>query len=263
MAFSSKEKAIAIAPKFTSLLSMLGSGFIIVNQLRMRNDPSGSRASTQHRILVGMSTCDLLVSTWFLLTTWPIPDEENVFGASGNQASCIAQGFFSQFSIAVAMYNASLSVYYLTKIRFGWRAERIRQSLEPWLHAIPLIIGIGTSTAGVFLDLYNNDSWECWISPKPMDCNESWKNQGESNCTRGDNASLYRWILYYAILWLAISLVTINMYLVYRAVLAKEKAMERYSVTNEQQRKHSHKVANQGYWYCGAFYATWFFPTVT
>lgn len=179
MAFTAKEKAIAIAPKFTSLMSMMGSGFIILHQIHTQRSSSGARkTNTQHRLLVGMSTCDLLVSFWFFLTTWPIPEEETVYGASGNQASCIAQGFFSQFSIAVAMYNASLSVYYMVKVRYGWRGEDIRRYLEPFLHIVPLVIGIVTSAVGVSLDLHNNDSWECWISPKPMDCNESWKHQG-------------------------------------------------------------------------------------
>jgi len=53
------------------------------------------------------------------------------------------------------------------------------------------------------------------------------------------------------------------MYLVYRAVLSTEMATERYDATNARRRKHSKQVAVQGYWYCGAFYLTWLFPTVT
>lgn len=240
-------------------MSMFGSGYIMMKVLKK---PRRQR-NTYHRLMMGMSVCDFLSSTCFFLTTWPIPRYENVYAASGNDATCIAQGFFSQFSLATAMYNASLSIYYVARIRNGWNAKRIERKLEPCLHIFALSIGVGTAIAGIFLNLYNNDSWECWIAPKPQDCQESWKNNGVTNCERGDNASLYRWVFYYALLWCAIVIVTIDMFLVYRAVLATERATDRYDSTNQRRRKHSKQVARQGYWYCGAFYATWLFPTVT
>ena len=62
---------------------------------------------------------------------------------------------------------------------------------------------------------------------------------------------------------MAILVVTVGMLLVYRAVLAIEKAADRHDFTNENRRKRSKQVAVQGYWYCGAFYLTWLFPTIT
>ena len=159
MSYTAEEKAVAIAPKFTSALSMFGSSFII---LKVLQKPKSQRNS-YHRLMLGMSICDLLSSTCFLLTTWPIPSDENVYGASGTQGTCIAQGFFSQFSLATAMYNASLSIFYVAKIRYMWTTKRIERQLEPFLHGLALTIGIGTATAGIVLNLYNNDSWECWV----------------------------------------------------------------------------------------------------
>lgn len=257
--FTTNQKAIAIAPKFTALASVFGSAFIIYdiahNKTRM--------TCSVHRLLLGMSVCDLLSSSWFFLTSWPIPEgTPGVYGAIGNQATCTAQGFFSQASLATAIYNASLSVFYVLQIRMGWRKDRIARSAEPLLHGVSIGIGLGTSFAGIGLKLYNNDMWECWISPYPLDCKESWKYGSEGNCIRGDNASLYRWVFYYAILWTAIVVVTVCMVSVYRFVLHQEKASEKYG-SHSHERKFSKKVATQGYWYCGAFYATWFFPTVT
>jgi len=284
--FTAKEKAIAIAPKVTAVLSMMGSGFIIHQMLFYARHKHGKRCllptTTVNRLLLGMSCCDLIVSFTFFLTSWPIPVENtSIYGASGNQATCIAQGFFSQFSLAVVLYNASLSVYYLVKIRYQWRDRFIAHRVEPWLHGGALLGGLGTSVAGVALDLYNNDSWECWIAPLPQDCRETWQ-YGSSNCLRGDNASLYRWVFYYGPLWCAMLLVTVAMLAVYRSVLKAEKAVERYgegqftantsgssaAITSgtrdsTQRRKHSKKVATQGYWYCGAFYITWLLPTAT
>lgn len=218
-------------------------------------------STTYNRLVLGMSICDAFVSCCFFLTSWPIPaGTPGVYGAVGTQGTCIAQGFFSQFSLAVVMYNAMLALFYLFKIRYQWRDKFISTKVEPFMHAFALIVGIGTSSAGVALDLYNNDIWECWISPMPLDCKESWSHHGESTCVRGDNASLYRWVFYYAPLWFAIVFVTVVMFLVYRAVVTVEKKVEKYGY---RERKHSKQVAQQGFWYCGAFYITWIFPTIT
>src|SRR3569832_845988 len=109
--------------------------------------------------------------------------------------------------------------------------------------------------------LLQNDWWECWISPLPPDCLESWNNGGETTCVRGNNATLYPWVLFYAPLWTAILTVTINKLLVYRAVRNVEVRASKYSGGTYQQR--SKAVANQGFWYCGAFYMTWIFPSIT
>lgn len=257
--FNAKQKAIAIAPKFTSLASVLGSTFIIYDIVHDRK----RRSCTIHRLLLGMSVSDFLSSSWFFMTSWPIPaGTPGVYGAIGNQATCTAQGFFSQFSLSTAVYNASLSVFYVLQIRLGWQKDRIARSAEPILHAFSLGVGLGTSFAGIGLKLYNNDMWECWIAPYPLDCKESWRYGSEGNCVRGDNASLYRWVLYYAILWAAIVVVTVCMLLVYRFVLNQEKVADRYG-SHCHERKFSKKVAVQGYWYCGAFYSTWILPTIT
>ena len=215
-----------------------------------------------------MSSCDLLVSSWFFLTSWPIPREaDDIYGNMGNRVSCIAQVFFSQFSIAVIMYNASLSLFYLIKIRNGWSDKRIARRLESFMHAWALLFGIGTSTT-----TFGSAGF---LPFDPLDCHESWKNgDGKTTCIRGNSASLYRWVFYYAPLWCTIAFVTIIIYLVYRHVRRVERQSERYGESQyyaQQQQQHarrrrqkySQRVANQGFWYCGAFYATWFFPTVT
>ncbi|CAB9502310.1 expressed unknown protein [Seminavis robusta] len=326
--FTAQDKALALAPKFSAFLSLCGSAYIILDVLKAGQ----FFQSTHHRLLLGMSTCNFLVSLLaFFMSTWPIPSQEPVIWASGNQATCNAQGFFAQFSLSVVLYNAGLSAFYLAKIRLKWKQQRIQQCLEPMLHLIPWVVGLATATAGVVLDLYNNEDFDCWIAPLPQGCQESWK-YGETTCERGDNASIYRWVLYYGILWLTIPFVLVNMMLVYRSVYRQEKKMSRYnfqyqrelsrlerehrryesgddecndddvsddvsvasnismsslhSITSsaamalqrvsggfkhlkkKQDRLHSHfkhssRVALQGYWFCGAFVATWMFPTIS
>lgn len=347
---SAKDKALALAPKFSAFLSIGGSSFIIYDVI----GTGQAFHSTHHRLLMGMSICTLLVSSLaFFTSTWPIPEHSGVYLAAGNQATCDAQGFFSQFSLSVVMYNASLSLYYVAKVAYQWHTTTIHYRLEPFLHVIPLAVGLGTASAGVYLDLYNNGGgWECWIAAWPEDCVESWTIDGDTGgtCIRGDNASIYRWVFYYGILWLAIIFVLANMSQVYKSVYAQEKKMNQYNFEYQRQLEklekerlekilakldeesddsesdesdsgsvssaysyvasvasasvsmgvrgfqsvsrqsmrvlqavpiptqipgmkkqhqslrahfvHSRRVSRQGYWFCGAFLATWMFPTV-
>jgi len=253
-----------------------------------------------------MSICDIMASLTLFMSTWPIPDEDPIYGAVGNYHTCLIQGFFTQFTVSVPCYNAALTVYYIFYIRLGWSAERIRLRIEPFLHAVPLMIATTTSIMGLALNLYNDDKSKCWISQlvsfiffmshapifpalfityelmsvfsnsicchyyigcmQPRTCQESWKNNGLTNCIRGNNASLYRLLFYYMFVWISGAMITINMYLVYRAVLAHEKAFEKLpqkegANNNRQQKEDRHRysqhVAVQGYWFCAACYLTW------
>ncbi|CAB9499651.1 expressed unknown protein [Seminavis robusta] len=226
--YSAQEVALALAPKFFAFLSICGSSYIITDVIQTRQ----AFHSTHHRLLLGMSACNLVVSSLaFFMSTWPIPKEEDVYLASGNRGTCDVQGFFSQFSLSVVMYNASLSAYYCAKIRFQCKTKYIHNVLEPFFHVIPLTTGFGTAIAGLLLKLYNNNGWECWIAAWPQDCEESWTadDDDEFACIRGDNASIYRWVFYYGPLWLAILFVLVNMFWVYRTVYEQEVKMNKYN----------------------------------
>ena len=64
----SQLKAIAIAPKLPALLSILGSLFIVMHVIYGRQV-----RNTHHRLLMGMSVSDLIVSMAVFLGTWPMP----------------------------------------------------------------------------------------------------------------------------------------------------------------------------------------------
>jgi hypothetical protein len=138
-------------------------------------------------------------SFWNALSTWPIPKESGIQWAVGNRTTCNVQGFFTQMTIIGALYNGSLSVYYVLVTRYGWREHDFKK--RPWvqalLHAIPMVWGIGTAIAGEFLTLFNNATLWCWIAPLPPD--------------RGAKASLYRWAFYYGPLWTTIFFLTVNL----------------------------------------------------
>ena len=76
-----QQKAVAIAPKLTAFASILGSSTCIF--LLLKRSP---KKKTYHRLVLGMSLCDLSASTAWFFTTWPIPaGTEGVYGAVGDQ----------------------------------------------------------------------------------------------------------------------------------------------------------------------------------
>jgi hypothetical protein len=109
MGSSTKSKVIAIAPKFTALLSIFGSLGIVIKVLMNET----RRKKPMHRIMLGMSICDILCSIWYFASTWPIPgntidiffgdtETDTIFWAAGdsNGISCSISGFFNQLAVA-------------------------------------------------------------------------------------------------------------------------------------------------------------------
>lgn len=114
----SQQKWLAIAPKFkfTAALSIFGTFYVIQNVLRSKR----KRRLVYHRILVCISSIDLVIGISMFLSTWPIPKGTvGIYGALGTTATCTAQGFFLQFAIMAPLYNAALSLYYLLMIRYN------------------------------------------------------------------------------------------------------------------------------------------------
>ena len=144
--------ALAIVPKFTSFLSLLGSSWIIVEVFTEKNKTQ----SVYHRLLCAMSIYDVLESVWNFCSTWPIPvGSPNLWGASGTTQTCTAQGFFLQLGLAVPMYNASLSMYYLLVIKYNMPDAKLRKRVEPSMHAASFLLAGGTAFAAIGLDLFN------------------------------------------------------------------------------------------------------------
>jgi hypothetical protein len=94
-----QQKTLAIAPKCTSVLSMIGSLYVICNVLSRENSPHrcGQNGSSYTNLLLGLSVADLIASIGIFLSTWPIPKDniysDYIWGDDwGNQTTCNAQG---------------------------------------------------------------------------------------------------------------------------------------------------------------------------
>ena len=233
MVFSPKQQlALALAPKVSGFLSILGSGWIVVEVLTTKEKVH----NVYNRLLLAMSVIDVLTASWFFASTWPIPaGTANVFQPLGSIQTCSAQGFFLQFAIAnpicklvlvllagndvsspccarsqtrhfscdgyglifpffqCSADNTFLSVYYLLVVKYGVSEERLRFNVEPPMHLFALAFGIMTGVAGLYLTLYNNADLWCWIASYPGACKNS-MIYGYSTCERGDNAYVYRYV---------------------------------------------------------------------
>ncbi|CAB9527021.1 expressed unknown protein [Seminavis robusta] len=218
--WTSQDKALALLPKFSGFLSLCGSLYIVQHVLRSRE----RRGFVYHQILMAMSCSDVLGSSMYVLSTWPIPRGDAVF-AVGNQATCNAQGTLDQFaSLTTPLFTGSLSIYYLLVIRYGWREEQVQRHRH-WFFVIPFAMGVTTALAGLGLELYNSADWVCWIAAYPPGCN---KEDSDVECTRGIHADLYRMVFSYVIVWIVFGVLAISMAMIYQRVWQTERKTIRF-----------------------------------
>ena len=265
----SQQIALAIIPKITSALSILGSVYITQHILRSPK----RRSLCYHRILLGMSIMDIISSSRNFMSTWILPKETGAWGAVGTVGTCTAGGFFGQgASISSALYNGSLALFYLLTVKYSWKDDAFGaygggkfSKIEPFLHAVPLGFGWATAIAGLPLLLYNPIGWTCWIAEVPRGCDRN----PDVPCERGDNSYIYRWAFFHAELWATFIAVIVMMLVMYKSVHDKEKNTRRFSVRQSTTSgggggsSQASRVAMQALLYVLAYSITWIFPMVT
>lgn len=209
-----------------------------------------------YRILLGMSTFDVLCSASLCFSTAPIPaGTEGVWGAKGTTQTCTASGFFNQFMLGSFLYNLVLAIYYSLSGTYRMTDEDFARKYEPILHVLAVLATVGIAvgeilysyirfvidfvlvsliyiicavlsllSAGLPLTLYNNAQLWCWIAPYPLGC-ESFSGEHDPDfpCERGYEAWLYRWLFFYGPLWAVIIIVTVLMIMLTLSVMKDEK----------------------------------------
>mmetsp|Transcript_26905 Transcript_26905/g.58834 ORF Transcript_26905/g.58834 Transcript_26905/m.58834 type:complete len:456 (+) Transcript_26905:511-1878(+) len=281
MTFSPKQISLAFLPKVSGTLSFVGSTYIFQDVARSRR----RRSKPYNRLILALSTFDIMASVVNIMSTWPIPEgTPGVYAAVGTTATCTAQGFFGETgNMTTPMYNGMLCLYYMLIIRSGWSEMKIKR-VEPYLHVLPLVVGLTMGIAGLPLTLYNPSGWLCWYAPYPGNC----LSDPTVPCERGELAHVFRWV-HYGFIWSAILFVTVGMFLIYRKVHDNEAKTQRFTrfvhpedeETRPQRRMsflsrqeeelkaqqaaagRSRKVANQAMLFVGALYLTWIFTTLT
>lgn len=191
-----QEIALSLLPIPSSILSIIGSSTIIYlvlfnNNMRSKNNnhrrsnssnSSSSSSSTYRRILLGMSICDLIISTAWACSGFLMPsDSSQRVWAFGNDATCTALGFLTQFGFSGFLYYGALSYYYVLTIRWGMRDARFSKCLEPIMHVICIGYPLATAFFGVGLGIFyeNELGIGCWINNYPDNCGSGPNETGE------------------------------------------------------------------------------------
>lgn len=250
-------KALAITPKLTAVPSMFFCVFIIKEVIA---DHRKGKGKATLRALLGMSVLDILATSGWFLSTWPAPrGSPNVVFAVGNTQSCTYQGFLLQIAIGAPMYNASLALYYLLTIRYGWQEKELRH-IERWIHAFIITFAVGTGILMIPLNIYNYVGTVCWTMGLPQGCGHSNHTPSDVPCERGNHAWMFGLVFFYIPLWLCITFTSVAMALIYAAVRHTEKRSFRYVGAQLNRRhsfRHSKEIMIQALLYTAAFYVTW------
>lgn len=217
---------IAIVPKISGFLSMIGSICIIFS-----SRTNLIRSNIQKRLLIGLSIADILHSSSFILSTWPVPkyasEIYNIKFNIGNSTTCNLQGFVQLTgTLSVALYNAFLCIYYYISVRSNNMSDqKIATRIEPIFHTIALIIPIIFSVYALRQEMFNPSSTGCLLTTYPRRCEVEIHRV---ECIRGGNAHKLRKVALLLILTCFIMMV-ISLFLLYRKVKHQERRMMRYS----------------------------------
>mmetsp|Transcript_17701 Transcript_17701/g.36043 ORF Transcript_17701/g.36043 Transcript_17701/m.36043 type:complete len:332 (-) Transcript_17701:114-1109(-) len=290
MVFSlNQKKALSIIPHITGTLSIVGSLSILYDIWKYR---SRKLHRPYYRILLGMSFFDVFASASLGMSTWPIPrGTEGVYGAIGTTQTCTAQGFFAQLILVSPFYNLMLAWYYLLLGKNKPLSEEaIASKYEKYMHAFAMI-PVLFAVMGLPLTLYNSADLWCWIAAYPPTCkNKDGTHGPDWPCERGENAWLFRWIIFFGPLWFVIIAITIIMIMLTRDVRREEKqaiAIQQQTrlrrpsfemvedVRREQHMQNSippraqsarlersKQMFHQAVFYVGVFYITYVFATL-
>ncbi len=210
---SARLVGLAILPKVSSVLSIMGSSALLVECLHYDRK---RLERVMYRILCIVAAFDIMESIWNFASTWamPWPDTDETIFASGNSATCTAQGFFLQLGVTNLILNTALTFYYLFVIRFSWSEDRIRKKAEPWFYSVAILWGLITSILGVPLNLYHpsGSSW-CWI--------------GDDE-SRENNQKFFRLAFYFIPMFACFIITAYNMFLVVWTVRSLESLSNKY-----------------------------------
>ena len=100
-----EEIALETIKKTSGVLSIIGSGLILLDVLRkllLKKEHNGliNRTDSYQRIMLGLSFFDIMYNFFgSFLGSWMTPQETGWLMAIGNKETCTAQGLFSHFGL--------------------------------------------------------------------------------------------------------------------------------------------------------------------
>mmetsp|Transcript_13916 Transcript_13916/g.33643 ORF Transcript_13916/g.33643 Transcript_13916/m.33643 type:complete len:496 (+) Transcript_13916:51-1538(+) len=156
-----QQKLLSILFLPSCILSVIGSAFII------RNIREEGKRTPYRSIMLWTSICDIIASAGIFLQPFlpPANRPDTYVWAFGNDASCNALGFVTQFAFSAHMYAGLLSYYFLMTVRHGVKQHEFAKKL-PYIHGFIITWSIGTGIAGIFLEAYGptGSATACWVA---------------------------------------------------------------------------------------------------
>ncbi len=219
----------------SGIASMISSSLLILIIRKTRDGFS----TTFHRILLGMSASDVLLSFSYISFNAASPIDVNyeVWNARGGQATCTAFGFVQRVGFfGCLIYGCSLNIFSLIMVKYNWRDSYVRTRVEPFLHGIP----IGTSLLMNIISLvgrnFNDFGGTCSTFPvyEPPHCigyEDGEVREGfEIPCGRGRGwtATLHTAVGLFAI-FAAPLVVGVSLVVIYKDVSRQENRTARYA----------------------------------
>lgn len=178
------DAALTFIPLFSGTLSILGASAVLFNIL---SDPQRRFTSPYFRIMLGLAIANVVYAVARIFSTFAAPQgTPGLYYASGNIATCSAQGFFIHLGLSQPLYTACLCIHYLLVIKYGKSDDYIAKYYEPYMHVQSIGYPLIGSIIGVSLGNFNSSPIGCWIGSFPMDCDI----QDKSTCTRGKHSQI-------------------------------------------------------------------------
>lgn len=171
-------KILALAPRVAACISLLCA-------VHMGRFCWKSRDRLYHRLMLCLSAHLVLFSIWTLYGSAAIPPDARTWGGYGSIATCTAQGFFMQISLAIPFYYVCLSIYSFLAVRHRFDVSKYAW-IEKWIHIGVHVFPIGSAFYLWHARALNPGISVCWIESVPYGCGTD-----DLPCTRGpDNIFL-------------------------------------------------------------------------
>lgn len=269
--------------RLTSIVSILGSAYIVFSLIGTKQRRSRNPNSTFTRLLIAICVSDILSSSAFsfgssLVPATPPGEFEEIFsqelwdsqypGAIGTPVTCTAQGFFLHFGLCSSTFlTVFVGLQTLLMVRYNWNEQQIRRAeIFFFLVAslLPLVTGIWASA----IDLMNPLSVGfCWIdvSPKVCESTDSYPLAKEycDDVVRGEDYVMYA--LFFGVIWIPVALLVIcgTMVSLFLFVRKKERRAARWGGASASESRQQKRVLAKAVQYISVYLLVWVPTLVT
>jgi hypothetical protein len=222
---------------------------------------TSKRKSTPYkRLLMGMSICDVISSLsiplWAFLLPKDSSSQSSRVWAVGNDTSCTAMGFFSQFSFSGILYNGMLSYYYLLTVRFAYQDRQMARCGEPFMHVLSIGFPTVTALIGAILGVYSDGEigLQCWVDNYPKGCGDY---VGVPCLSPLIGWIFGGWIMFFMIFSIVINNVTIYRFVRQTIYHGRRQSSFAAGQGLDSQTRRVQAVATQAFLYVGSFVLTY------